>query len=319
MRVDREGGLFSLALFVMLMLFEANSCRAAEMLMEKSNTTFRCSGRLNDCLIAEDMELELLMDSHISRMLIGANGKATIDFTNVAHKTVPCGPGKQYGPCINPKQKKFRTIAMASIGTEQENMESLFCVPRHWWGFNAGINIHCKWSHLHVICEMLCQVNEIESFKRTCFGHMMDVEADKSLFYASLMHNLMLHRINEPDATEVELWFAIGKTKARISKREFYLVTGLKFVPYRLSLSIPMRPSLEEFTYDIGDLGKRVVRVILNGNVCFGAVVGSKDVGANRRRDVDRILDVHGVSPAAHHVATPAVPPPTSLLPFFLL
>ncbi|WRX21805.1 hypothetical protein QQP08_014292 [Theobroma cacao] len=76
------------------------------MLMEKSNTTFRCSGRLNDCLIAEDMELELLMDSHISRMLIGANGKATIDFTNVAHKTVPCGPGKQYGPCINPKQKK---------------------------------------------------------------------------------------------------------------------------------------------------------------------------------------------------------------------
>ncbi|EOY03716.1 Uncharacterized protein TCM_018828 [Theobroma cacao] len=121
MRVDREGGLFSLALFVMLMLFEANSCRAAEMLMEKSNTTFSCSGRLNDCLIAEDMELELLMDSHISRMLIGANGKATIDFTNVAHKTVPCGPGKQYGPCINPKQKKFRTIAVHITAIARRN------------------------------------------------------------------------------------------------------------------------------------------------------------------------------------------------------
>ncbi|EOX99492.1 Uncharacterized protein TCM_008174 [Theobroma cacao] len=78
---------------------------------------------------------------------------------------------------------------------------------------------------------MLCQVNELENFKRTCFGHMMDVEADKSLFCASLVHNLMLRRINEPDATEAELWFAIGKMKACFSKREFCLVTGLKFGP----------------------------------------------------------------------------------------
>ncbi|XP_021297630.1 uncharacterized protein LOC110426674 [Herrania umbratica] len=104
MRVDREGGLFSLALFVMLMLFEANGGRAAEMLMEKSNTTFRCSGRLDDCRIAEDMELELLMDSHISRMLIGSDGKAVIGFTNVAGKIIPCGPGTQYGPCVKGKK-----------------------------------------------------------------------------------------------------------------------------------------------------------------------------------------------------------------------
>ncbi|XP_017974535.1 PREDICTED: uncharacterized protein LOC108661596 [Theobroma cacao] len=120
---------------------------------------------------------------------------------------------------------------MANTRTEQENMESLRSVSKYRWGFNAGINIHYKWSHLHMIREMLCQVNELENFKRTCFGHVMDVKADKSLFCFSFMHYLMLRRINKPDATEVELWFAIGKTKARFSKREFCLVTGLKFGP----------------------------------------------------------------------------------------
>ncbi|EOX94141.1 Uncharacterized protein TCM_003399 [Theobroma cacao] len=57
----------------------------------------------------------------------------------------------------------------------------------------------------------------------------MDLESEKSLFCASLVHNLMLRRINEPNAIEDELWFAIRRTKARFLKREFYLVTRLKF------------------------------------------------------------------------------------------
>ncbi|EOY09701.1 Uncharacterized protein TCM_025091 [Theobroma cacao] len=98
-----------------------------------------------------------------------------------------------------------RGVCIASTRTEQENVESLLYVSRHRWGFNAGINIYCKWSHLHVIREMLCQVNELENFKRTCFGHIMDVEAENSLFCTSFVHNLMLRRINKPDAKEVKI------------------------------------------------------------------------------------------------------------------
>ncbi|EOY00023.1 Uncharacterized protein TCM_009379 [Theobroma cacao] len=127
---------------------------------------------------------------------------------------------------------------MASTGTKQDNVEYLLYVPRHSGGSMRAL-----------------------TSTGTCFGHMMDVELDKSLFYASLVHNLMLRRINEPDAIEAKLWIA---------------------------------------------------RVIPNGNICFGAVVGSEDVEANGIRDIDRILALHGASPTAHHAATPAAPPPAS-------
>ncbi|XWS41013.1 hypothetical protein CRYUN_Cryun17cG0044700 [Craigia yunnanensis] len=108
MRVDQtDGGLVSLALFVMVMLIFNTNCCIAAVLMEKSNTSFPCGGgRLDDdcSLIAEDIELELLMDSYISRMLIGGNVKVTIDFTKAAKKTVNCGYGTQYGPCMDGKK-----------------------------------------------------------------------------------------------------------------------------------------------------------------------------------------------------------------------
>ncbi|EOY16789.1 Uncharacterized protein TCM_035669 [Theobroma cacao] len=209
-------------------------------------------------------------------------------------------------------------LQMANTGIEQENVESLLCVPRHRWGFNTGINIHCKRSHLHVIREMLCQVNELESFKRTCFGHMMDVEAYKSLFCASLVHNLMLHRINELNATEVELWLAIRKTKARFSNREFYLVTGLKFGPLLAHIVNPYEAFPGGIHLRYWGLGKELwaVRML---EPTAKKMLTSYWADIERRRTTDE--EVHSdfdaaeaphSLPATVHGASPTAPPPVS-------
>ena len=69
MEVKKEQrGIYPLAIvFVMLVLLNAYCCGAA--VLVKSNTTARCNGRLDECLIEDDLELELLTNPYISRML----------------------------------------------------------------------------------------------------------------------------------------------------------------------------------------------------------------------------------------------------------
>ncbi|EOY33293.1 Uncharacterized protein TCM_041242 [Theobroma cacao] len=50
-------------------------------------------------------------------------------------------------------------------------------------------------------------------------------------FYAGLLHSIMIRQITERQSMDHELWFAIGKSKARLSKQEFCLITVLKSGP----------------------------------------------------------------------------------------
>ncbi|EEF31379.1 conserved hypothetical protein [Ricinus communis] len=60
----------------------------------KSNKTFRCEhGHLDECLIASDMELELVMDSYITRILGGKSDSAT-SVAKVATETIVCKDGQ---------------------------------------------------------------------------------------------------------------------------------------------------------------------------------------------------------------------------------
>jgi len=54
--------------FFAIMLILLNGYAAAAVLVE-TNTTFRCDGRLDECLIQDDLELEFLMDPFLSRVL----------------------------------------------------------------------------------------------------------------------------------------------------------------------------------------------------------------------------------------------------------
>ena len=75
---NAKGGTYPLALFVMLMLLlNAYCCDAA--VLVKSNTTIRCDGRLDECLIEDDLELEFLVNPYISRVLAGT-GRSVGEF-----------------------------------------------------------------------------------------------------------------------------------------------------------------------------------------------------------------------------------------------
>ncbi|KAG6721557.1 hypothetical protein I3842_03G117200 [Carya illinoinensis] len=98
-----------LMMMMIMMLLNAYCCGAS--VLAKSNTSFRCSsGRLDECLIEEDLELELgfLMNPHVSRIL-EKRKEGTTGRTQNRNKPVikaPCGKrsdNPSYGSCIAPK------------------------------------------------------------------------------------------------------------------------------------------------------------------------------------------------------------------------
>uniref|UniRef100_A0A2N9HSJ5 Uncharacterized protein n=1 Tax=Fagus sylvatica TaxID=28930 RepID=A0A2N9HSJ5_FAGSY len=86
---NAKGGTYPLALFVMLiLLFNAYCCGAA--VLVKGNTTVHCNGRLDECLIEDELELVFLTNPYISRML--ANGKPHPTIKAVQNRNKPaCG------------------------------------------------------------------------------------------------------------------------------------------------------------------------------------------------------------------------------------
>ena len=66
--------------FVMLILLNAYCCGAA--VFVKSSTTVCCNGRLDECLIEDDLDLELLMNPYISRMLKGPSSHPGVNAVN---------------------------------------------------------------------------------------------------------------------------------------------------------------------------------------------------------------------------------------------
>jgi hypothetical protein len=59
-----------LAVFAIMLMILLNGygCAAAAVLV-KTNTTFRCDGLLDECLIEDDLQLEFLMNPYVSRVL----------------------------------------------------------------------------------------------------------------------------------------------------------------------------------------------------------------------------------------------------------
>ncbi|XVE72331.1 hypothetical protein DITRI_Ditri11bG0031100 [Diplodiscus trichospermus] len=91
MAFQKRKGDFLLAFAVMIILLEANGCRAA--LLVKSNTTYHCNGRLDECRIAADVELEfgLVMNANIIRILQGGSNLHPGVAANNPHKPAfPC-------------------------------------------------------------------------------------------------------------------------------------------------------------------------------------------------------------------------------------
>jgi hypothetical protein len=94
--------MYPLAFFAMLILLNGYCCAAAAVLV-KSNTTFRCDGRLDECLIEDDLELEFLMNPYVSRVLADPPPKHPSPGAGDPNHAPfePCaGPKDAYGKCI---------------------------------------------------------------------------------------------------------------------------------------------------------------------------------------------------------------------------
>ncbi|KAB2075091.1 hypothetical protein ERO13_A07G182000v2 [Gossypium hirsutum] len=90
----------SLAIIVLVLDNPMNPCRAMSVQTNTSHTS---------SLIADDEELEFLMDSHSGRILAGHGGHVTDKTGNRDRPAADCGRGKPYKSCLpnpNPDGKR---------------------------------------------------------------------------------------------------------------------------------------------------------------------------------------------------------------------
>ncbi|KAK3225124.1 hypothetical protein Dsin_004986 [Dipteronia sinensis] len=114
--------------------------------------------------------------------------------------------------------------------SENGDLDQYLVHPRNTWAYDITITVHCKLKLIDEIKTVLADCGELDDFKESCFGHYLDMSHYmRGLFQAQYIHNLLLRQIRFPSANDDEMWFALGKTKVRLGKREFCLCTGLRF------------------------------------------------------------------------------------------
>ena len=98
----------------------------------------------------------------------------------------------------------------------------------HAQAHTASITTHCKWKILKNIKFVLSRCKMLKLFRRVVLGIFFNFEPNV-VFNSLLFHAIMVGEIRVEGIGQYELWFGIGRGKARFSKQEFCLVTSLKF------------------------------------------------------------------------------------------
>ncbi|KAK2646490.1 hypothetical protein Ddye_021685 [Dipteronia dyeriana] len=120
-------------------------------------------------------------------------------------------------------------LARFSTEIESMNFEDFLIKPRKFWLKKSATNLYSSLNGLLEIAKVLKQVKQLGSLRKTCFGHLLGILKEMT-FSAGVMHNLMLRQICIPGVTrEDEFHFLVVGKVAKFMKREFCLVTGLKF------------------------------------------------------------------------------------------
>jgi len=94
-----------LAVFAIMLMILLNGygCAAVAVLV-KTNTTFRCDGRLDECLLEDDLQFEFLMNPYVSRVLGASTGTSTASLNAEKPVYKDCKPA--YNSCVHPPEKK---------------------------------------------------------------------------------------------------------------------------------------------------------------------------------------------------------------------
>ncbi|GMY12878.1 hypothetical protein FCV25MIE_08117 [Fagus crenata] len=97
---NAKGGTYPLALFVLILLFNAYCCGAG--VLVKGNTTVHCNGRLDECLIEDELELVFLTNPYISRILDGGSGHPAVNAVNNPNRAACTGTTCSHGDNKSP-------------------------------------------------------------------------------------------------------------------------------------------------------------------------------------------------------------------------
>ncbi|XVE80342.1 hypothetical protein DITRI_Ditri14bG0132300 [Diplodiscus trichospermus] len=93
---------------------------------------------------------------------------------------------------------------------------------------SVAINAYSKWKLLEDFPRVLQASGALQLFSNSCFGHFLGFHS-KAVFSATMIHNILAREIMIDNAVDQEFWFGLGQHKVRFGKREFCLVTGLRF------------------------------------------------------------------------------------------
>ena len=93
---------------------------------------------------------------------------------------------------------------------------------------SASINQYGKFKILYEITPSLERHGVLQDFVATCFGHFINFDAN-TFFSSRLVHSLLIREIVVDGVGDFELYFGVGGRRLRFSKREFCLLTGMKF------------------------------------------------------------------------------------------
>ena len=111
---------------------------------------------------------------------------------------------------------------------ENMNYDDFLLKPKDKWITKSTTNVYCNLNGLPDIVKVLRKVGDLAAFRRTCFGHLIDIPKDLT-FSAGVLHNLLLRQVHVPDVTgQNEFHFSVGGKLLKFTQREFCLVTGLQ-------------------------------------------------------------------------------------------
>jgi hypothetical protein len=90
-----------LAVFAIMLIILLNGyvCDHAAAVLVKTNTTFRCDGRLDECLLEDDLQFEFLMNPYVSRVLAHVDSKGN-PLTPDSPFFKECGSAPSYDECV---------------------------------------------------------------------------------------------------------------------------------------------------------------------------------------------------------------------------
>ncbi|KAK0592956.1 hypothetical protein LWI29_028231 [Acer saccharum] len=103
------------------------------------------------------------------------------------------------------------------------NYEDFLLKPKDKWITKSTTNVYCNLNGLPDIVKVLRKVGDLAAFRRTCFGHLIDIPKDLT-FSSGVLHNLLLRQVHVPGVTgQNEFHFSVGGKLLKFTQREFCL------------------------------------------------------------------------------------------------